>query len=317
MSIPTTISDEAKLVHRNAVQQERWTLTDGGAEALRAEEHAEAESTNKTILETYVESLEEGEIAGIPVQTVTPNGYDSRNDEQVILYFFGGAYVVGSPWIDLPLTARLAHRLGIRVHSPYYRRAPEHPFPAAVDDGVAVYRGLLENVEPSGICFVGESAGGNLALAVMLRARDEGLELPAGAALMSPWCDLTQTAESQRQPPGFDPTLEYALHLEVAAAAYAGTHDQKDPRISPVYADYAGGFPPTLITTGTRELFLGDCARLSTAMRRAGIDTRLHVWEGMWHTFEWYYTVPEADQSMDEIAAFVREQLRDPSAPGS
>jgi monoterpene epsilon-lactone hydrolase len=314
-SIPKMISDEARLFYRNAKPLERWTLADGGVEALRAEEHAQTEPTNEMILNTYVESLEEGEVAGIPVQIVTPKGYDTSNDERTILYFFGGAYVVGSPLIDLSLTARLAHRLGVRVRAPYYRRAPEHPFPAAVDDGLAVYRELLETFEPTGICFAGESAGGNLALAVALRARDEELALPAATALMSPWCDLTQSAESQRQPRGFDPTLDYALQLEEAAAAYAGAHDQRDPRISPLYANYAGGFPATLITTGTRELFHGDCARLSTAMRRAGVDARLHVWEGMWHTFEWYLEIPEAEQSMDEIAAFLRDQLDNSSAP--
>jgi acetyl esterase/lipase len=216
--------------------------------------------------------------------------------------------------MDLALTARLAHRLGVKVCAPYYRRAPEHPFPAAVDDGLAVYRGLLETLEPGAIGISGESAGGNLTLAVILRAREEGLALPAASVLMSPWCDLTQSGESQRQPEGFDPTLDYALHLEEAAAAYAGDCDQKAPRISPLYADYAGGFPPTLITTGTRELFVSDCARLSTAMRRADVDARLHVCEGMWHTFEWYEEIPEAEQSMDEIADFFREYLGGPTA---
>jgi len=307
--IPETISDEAVRFYRTTKPLEQWTLPDGGIEALRAEEHEETIPVNEKIVPTYVDSLEDREIAGVPVQIVTPKGYDSSRDEHTILYFFGGAYVMGSPFMDLAITARLAHRLGVRVHVPYYRRAPEHPYPAAVDDGFAVYRELLETFEPNKIGLAGESAGGNLTLAVTLRAREEGLALPAAAVLMSPWCDLTPSGESQREPVGFDPTLDYAFHLEEAAAAYAGAHDQKDPRISPLYADYAGGFPPTLFTTGTRELFLSDCTRLSTAMRRAGVDARLHVWEGMWHTFEWYEEVPEAEQSMDEIAAFFREHL--------
>lgn len=307
--ISNNISDEAKRFYETVKPPERWTLTDGGVDALRAEAHAEIETTNKSIAETYIECLEEGEMAGIPVQTVTPKTYDSSNEGCGILYFFGGAYVVGSPLIDLPITARLANRLGIKVHVPYYRRAPEFPFPAAVDDGFAVYLSLLEFLGPENIAIAGESAGGNLTLAVTLRARDQGLALPAATVLMSPWCDLTPVGESQRQPTGFDPTLDYKLHLEEAAEAYAGSHRQDDPRISPLYADYGAGFPPTLITTGSRELFQSDCVRLADSMRKAKIDVRLRVWEGMWHTFEWYYEIPEAEQSMDEIAAFLNERL--------
>ncbi|MFQ5981829.1 MAG: alpha/beta hydrolase [Woeseiaceae bacterium] len=307
--IPKTISAEARRFYQTAEPLERWTLADGGVDTLREEEHAEAESTNEAIIETYVGNLEERELAGVTVQIVTPREYDVRNDGRAILYLFGGAYVVGSPVVDLSLTARLAHRLGIRVYAPYYRRAPEHPFPAAVDDALAVYRALLATLEPYGIGIAGESAGGNLTLAMTLRAGDVGLALPAAIVLLSPWCDLTPSGESQREPEGFDPTLDYALHLEEAAAAYAGGYDHKDPRISPLYANYTDSFPPTLITTGTRELCLSDCARLSTVLRRAGVDARLHVWEGMWHTFEWYHEVPEAEQSMGEIAAFFREHL--------
>ena len=100
--------------------------------------------------------------------------------------------------------------------------------------------------------------------------------------------------------------MDYKCHLEGPAAAYAGEYDLKDPLVSPLYADFSPGFPPTLITTGTREGFLSDCARLSTKMRQAGVDVRLHVWEGMWHSFEWYFEIPEAELSMDEICEFLR-----------
>lgn len=307
--IPSTISDEAKQVFRDATPEDRWEMTPAGVKKIRDEGHAEVITINKQITEKFVERLEDIELSGVRVQMLTPRGYLNRNDSRVILYLFGGAYVMGSPLTDLVITARLAHRLGLKVYAPYYPLAPEHPYPAAVDDAFAVYRALRSPYERGTIAIVGESAGGNLTLATVLRARAEGVPLPAATALFSPWCDLTPSGESQRQPLGFDPTLDYDLQLRDSASAYAGSYDQKDPRVSPIYADYRGGFPPTLITTGTRDLLFSDCARLSTRMRRAGVDVRLHVWEGMWHVFEWWPEVPEAEESMDEIAEFLREHL--------
>lgn len=304
--IPGTISDEAKRFYLTADPLVPWPLADIGKRRAELEQDM---SVNDAIIADYVGSLEEAEIGGVNVLTITPRNYCAGHDDRAALYFFGGAYVVGSPYTDLPISARLAARLGTKVHSPYYRRAPEHPCPAAIDDGYAVYRGLLETLSADRIVVAGESAGGNLTLAVVLRARQEGVPLPAATALMSPWCDVTPSGETQRQPAGFDPTMDYKYHLEEAARAYAGDFDQRDPLVSPLYADYSAGFPPTLITTGTREGFLSDCARLSTKMRQADVDVRLHVWEGMWHSFEWYAGIPEAESSMDEIACFLSDRI--------
>ncbi len=305
--IPGTISDAAKKIFATAEQEEIWSLE--RIETIRVQDHADAQNSNKVITERYVESLEENDMGGVQVLSVVPKNYDSSNDDRCLLYFFGGAYVVGSPYVDLPIAARLAVRLGIKVHAPFYRRAPEHRCPAAIDDGFAVYSHLLKELSANKIVVAGESAGGNLTLEVVLRARKEQVAMPAATALMSPWSDVTPSGLSQQEPLGFDPTMDYKTHLEIPAAAYAGDYDQKDPIVSPLYADYSTGFPPTLITTGTRESFLSDCARLSTIMRQAGVDVRLHVWEGMWHTFEWYFEVPEADQSLDEIAEFLSNAM--------
>ena len=126
---------------------------------------------------------------------------------------------------------------------------------------------------------------------------------------MSPWSDLTKTGDSEYVLAGLDPTLDYDLFIADPARAYAAGRDLKDPLISPVYADYGPGFPPSLITTGTRDLFMSDCARLSTALRQAGIDAHLHLWEGLWHVFEWYPDLPEAARSLDEVAAFLQRHL--------
>ena len=307
MKIPQTISDEAKRFYADARPHEPWSLDD--IEQLRAEHDGQAD-VNGPIIEAHVESIQEVDLGGVRTLIVTPRDYNAGNDDRATVFFFGGAYVVGSPYADLPIIARLASRLGIRIYAPFYRRAPEHPCPAAIDDGFAIYRLLLASFPADRLVVAGKSAGGNLALSVVLRARQLGVPVPAAIALISPWCDLTASGESQRQPAGFDPTMDYRCHLREPAAAYAGDYDGKDPVVSPLYADFDRDFPPTLITTGTREGFLSDAARLSVKMRQAGIDVRLHVWEGMWHSFEWYHDIPEADLSLDEIAAFLGAKHR-------
>jgi acetyl esterase/lipase len=307
--IPSSISAEARAFHAEAAPVERWAMTPEIIGALRRAQREASEPGIAAACEACTERVEETEIAGVAVQTVVPKGYDEGNDGRALLYFFGGGHVMGSPSEDLPVTAPLAHSLGLKVHVPHYRLAPEDPFPAGLDDASAVYRALLDRLGPAGLALAGESAGGNLALAIVLRGRAEGLPLPAAAALLSPWSDLTKTGDSQASLAGLDPVLHYELNLEAAAAAYAGGRGLEDPLVSPVYADFRAGFPPTLITTGTRDLFLSDCARLSTAMRLAGVDARLHVWEGMWHVFEWYPQIPEGQRSLAEIADFLGRHL--------
>jgi acetyl esterase/lipase len=252
-------------------------------------------------------TYEDIEIAGAQVMMVTPRDYDSANDDRCILYYFGGAYVVGSPFEDLVITAQLATMTGMKVYAPWYRLAPEHPYPAALNDGIAVYEDLIGKMRVGGLTLAGESAGGNLALVVALRAREMGLPMPAALGLFSPWSDLTDTSESGWTHAGLDPTFPACKDDGSISQAYGGGADLRDPMISPVYADYTGGFPPTLITTGTRDMLMSDCARLSTNMRLAGVDVRLHLWEGMWHVFEYYPELPEARKSMREVAAFLKD----------
>jgi monoterpene epsilon-lactone hydrolase len=275
----------------------------------RAEQHEETLATNPPIIADCVARIENREIGGVPALLLTPKNYDTANDDRCVLYFFGGAFVVGSPEVDLPIIARLTTRLGVKIVAPYYRLAPEHACPAAIDDGIAVYRELLQTFAAGNIAVTGESAGGNLALAVTLRAREFGDAMPAALALLSPWSDVTPTGESQQQPEGFDPTLDYEKYLREPAAAYAGNYDEKDPRVSPLCATFTPDFPPTIITTGVRDLLLSDCQRLAEKFRQANIDVQLRVWEGMWHVFEWYADIPEADLSMDEIADFIRQRF--------
>lgn len=214
-----------------------------------------------------------------------------------ILYAFGGGMVEGSPMEDLPIIAPLSSLTGARVIVPDYRLAPEHPWPAAVDDGFSVYRALADRT----FVIVGESAGGNLSLAWMLKAKADGLRLPGAATLLSPWCDLSNAGESLTFNDGRDPTLT-RRNSDIAASYYAGTNNVDQPLISPINGIFDSGFPPVLISTGTRDLLLSQAVRLAQRLRDSGAKVDLQVWEGLWHVFEWYEELPEARQSIHQIA---------------
>lgn len=295
---PTTISPQAQAL-----------LSDAPEIAPRSMELKAIQERRKTSAAFYVPdalrlaldlgvTLVEEVIGGVPTQVLTPPTVVGNS---AILYFFGGGYVQGSPDEDLAITARLAHLTKRKVFAPYYALAPEHPFPQGLEQGLSVYRVLAAHYGAHALTVGGESAGGGLALCLLLKIPEK----PAKAALMSPWSDLTKTGDTLSTLVGNDPWLHYELTLEPAARAYASGRDLASPELSPIYADFPANFPKTLITTGTRDLFLSDCARLSTKMRAAGIDCELRVWEGMWHVFEFEANLPEADQSLAEIARFI------------
>jgi len=244
-------------------------------------------------------------VAGIPCIEVVPTDSDPA---ATLLYCYGGGFVCGSAFEDLIISAPLATFANLRIVAPKYRLAPEHPWPAAVDDGYAVYRDLLERTAPGRLAIAGESAGGNLALAILLRARGENLGLPAAAALLSPWCDLEHGGDSLEANDGRDPTLSRAW-VEAAARLYCGTRDAADPDISPINGAFDATFPPVLITTGTRDLLMSQCVRLAGVLRRAEVPVDLHVWDSLWHVFEFYDEIPEADVSLREIARFLQDHL--------
>ena len=177
---------------------------------------------------------------------------------------------------------------------------------------MAVYQALLREYGARSLALSGESAGGNLSLALMGAAAARGLPLPAAMALLSPWCDLTHSGDTIRTLDGIDPTLDLDHLLSQMASAYAGGRPLASPDISPLFADVAKGFPPTLISTGTRDVLLSDCARLSTKLRGAGVDVDLRVTEGMWHVFEFYPQLPEAENSIRGIAEFIDKHLSPP-----
>ena len=251
--------------------------------------------------------LEETTLGGVDCYELKPK-CPVVYDDAVILYFFGGGFIQGSVMEDLPISGTIANTIGIRVICPSYSLAPENPYPAAIDQGMAVYRTLRDRYSPERLVIAGESAGGNLALQTLLGADPDSSSLAAACVLLSPWVDLTNSGDSLTANNGRDPTLtlEWAIN---AAALFAGDTAVSDPRLSPLLRDLGRALPPTLITSGTRDLLLSQCARLATRMREMEVEVELRVWEEMWHVFEWYPQIPEAHQSLAEISRFIANRL--------
>ncbi len=222
-------------------------------------------------------------IAGVPAIVATPTrGVPERH----ILYVHGGGYVVGSPRSHIAMAARLAKRANAVTSVIDYRLAPEHPYPAAVDDCVAAYRAIVERTDPALLTIAGDSAGGGAALATLVALRDAGDPLPGCAYLLSPWIDLTGPSDS--------------------AAQYAGDTPRDHPGVSPLFAELRG-LPPMLVQAGSKEVLLSDSITLAERATAAGAEVLLDVREGMWHVFQIFAGyLPEATRALIDAATFIR-----------
>ncbi len=241
---------------------------------------------------------------GVPGDCITrPTSLHDRH----VLYLHGGGYRVGSTVSYRHLTWRLADAARARLLITNYRLAPEHPFPAALDDARAAYRWLLTRGARD-IVVMGDSAGGGLSLALLMKLRDEGLPLPAAAVALSPWTDLALTGASLARNAAADPMLN-AGDLPQAAADYLAGTDPRHPYVSPLYGDPAG-LPPVLIQVGGDEILLDDAVRMADKLRAANPRSELQVWPLMPHVFQAYAPVmPEARRAIAEIGGFVRRVL--------
>ena len=228
-------------------------------------------------------------------------------DDRALLYFHGGAFLFGSPATHRSLVGRLAIAGGTPAVSVDYRLAPEFPFPAAVEDAVAAYRFLLRSgIAPRKIVAAGDSAGGNLALVLLLALREAGEPLPAAAVCLSPVTDFTFSGDSFRTKAAADPIFPKGVSLPVGL--YAGSADPRHPLLSPLYGDLRG-LPPVLFHVGEDEVLLDDSTRAAEKIRAAGGQAQVVVWPGMWHVFQALAPlIPEADRSIRQIGNFIREK---------
>jgi acetyl esterase/lipase len=239
------------------------------------------------------------------VSVATPQTLPDRQ----VLYLHGGGHVSGSPGLYRDFIWRIAEATHSRVTILRHRLAPEHPFPAALDDAVKAYRALLaEGADPKRMAVMGESAGGGLVFAALLRLRDEGSPLPAAAVALSPWTDLALTGGSLQANAQSDPMIK-SDEAPTLANYYLAGADPRTPYASPVYGD-ATGFPPTLIQVGSDEVLLDDSVRMAERMRAAGCEVELEIWPRMPHAWQvWARIMPEARQAIERIGTFVRARI--------
>jgi epsilon-lactone hydrolase len=247
---------------------------------------------------------------GVPAEWEIPTGVPG---DRAILYIHGGAWVICSPATPRNMVSQLAREAGMRVLSIDYRLAPEHPFPAALEDCLTAYRWLLgQGVPASRIAIAGDSAGGNLTLATLLALRDAGDPLPAAAVCLSPATDLSGTGESYRSRRPVDVLLGTKTKgvgsLNVVEK-YAAGHDVHEPYLSPLYGDLHG-LPPILVHVGDHEILLDDSVRFVERACAAGVDAKVVVWPKMWHVFQMHAPVmPESKESLRQLGEFIRAHI--------
>jgi epsilon-lactone hydrolase len=245
-------------------------------------------------------------LGGVPTAEITVDGTEPRH---VVLYFHGGVYVLGAAAQAAGLAAQIGRRTRAAVISVDYRLAPEHPYPAAVDDALAAYQALLQaGTDPAGIAFAGESAGGGLAVATLVNARDHGLPQPAAAYLMSPYADLTLAGTTMDTKAAADPLLSRD-NLQARVPDYTAGYDPALGLISPVFADLSG-LPPLVIQAGTHEVLLDDAVRLARQAATADVQVTLDITAGVPHVFQAYYPIlDEAAAALDRAGQLLTSHL--------
>jgi len=252
------------------------------------------------------DSVDLRSVDGVPVFVVTPLDVGEVGDTRPIyLDIHGGSLLMGGGKACEVMGRRAAAQVQMQTWSVDYRMPPDHPYPAALDDVLAVYRELLDVRAPEQIVVGGGSAGGNLAAALVLRARDEGMPLPGALILLTPEADLTESGDSFQTNLGIDNVLTESLADSIAL--YAGDHDLGHPYLSPLFGDLNAPFPPTFLQAGTRDLFLSNTVRMHRKLRAGGVDAQLHVFEAMPHGG--FFGAPEDDELTEEIRRFLASHV--------
>jgi acetyl esterase/lipase len=247
-----------------------------------------------------------GALGGVPTAEITVDGIEARH---VVLYFHGGVYAIGDAFLAAELASQVGRRTQAKVISVDYRLAPEHPYPAAVDDALAAYQALLsDGIASSEIVFAGESAGGGLAIATLVNARDHGLPQPAAAFVMSPYADLTLAGPTMDTRSEVDPLLSRAL-LQPRVTDYTSGQDAAFGLISPVFADLSG-LPPLIIQAGSHEVLLDDAVRLARQAGTLDVEVTLDITPGVPHVFQAYHAIlDEATAALDRAGQLLSAHL--------
>ena len=314
---PSTISPEAQACLSNAppiVAAGEPGIA--GPAAWRA--HIDARNRQITsLMSAHAEScpseVTAHDLAGSRLYEVKPASISPRHEQHAILYIHGGAFIYGGGYAAALAAMSIASLTECRTFSVDYRMPPDHPFPAGLDDTVEAYQTLLARYSPTSLAVYGPSAGAALAASSLLKARDLGLPMPAACVLHSPQADLTESGDTFAT----NDKLDMLIHrMSGVIALYAGGHDPRDPYLSPIFADFRKGFPPTLLSSGTRDLFLSNTVLLHRALRRAGIEAELHVFEAMSHG-GFFGKAPEDRELLGEQVRFIEEHLAERNAVAS
>ena len=250
--------------------------------------------------------VEQISIRGIPCEWLIPPLSDK---DCVIIYLHGGSYIAGSPNSHRSIAARIGKASKIPVLFIDYSLAPENPFPAALEDVIKVYTWLLEqNKKSNKIIIAGDSAGGGLTLATLIKLRDENMVLPAAAVCLSPWTDLALTGDSVKTK-AKEEVMVTKSELQQSVKLYLKEADSKNPLASPLYADLKG-LPPLLLQTGTKEIILDDTTRFAKKAIEADVDVTADIWPGMWHVFQIFGNLmPESKKAIEKIGEFIQKRL--------
>lgn len=279
----------------------------GGPDTPFMERRAQADAFAKAFAMPAGVRAVADHLGGIPVEWIVPEGAE---DAPVLFHLHGGGYVLGNPAGSRPFTTAFALRSGARVVSIDYRLAPEHPFPAAVDDALKAYRALLTlGQEPARVAIGGESAGGGLVVATLLAARAADLPMPACVFAISPWVDMTCRAETFDTLGALDPLLTRRALKEMADAYLAGAAEN-NPLASPLFADLEG-LPPLLIHVGSDEVLLDDAAGLHARAAACGVESAFEIWDGMIHVWHMFHPLlPDGERAIAGLADFARVHWR-------
>lgn len=312
--VPVTISEDAQAVLLDMWPQcfifpepddiVGWKVIQAFAEGL-------CEQANLKAVEQYQPAIDQLTLGGVPVLEILPR--KRKASEKVVVFIHGGAYTLLSANSTLTAAVPIAIDTGLRVLSVDYTLAPHAKWDRVSDQVIDVFQGLVKGGHDlQDVAVVGDSAGGGLAASAVLKMRDKGMSMPGAVVLWYPWSDITESGDTYYTLRDHDPQVHYLGFLDHSADAYADREEQKHPYVSPVYGNYSGAFPPTLIQIGTRDIFLSNAVRHYRAIEDTGGNVEFDPYEGMWHGWLTDYPeLPEAKLARRKMAKFLSKHLAD------